>query len=92
MKQSIFQQVYRRLLGHPIARWVVVIGSLVYLISPLDIVPDVIPIFGWVDDGVLATLLATGVVEIVLEQRRARKNQGADQNAPTLGSDDPTDA
>lgn len=88
MKQSIFQRVYRRLLGHPIARWFIILGSIAYLLSPIDISPDVIPILGWVDDGVLAALLATGLTEVVLERRRHLKAQRAaaddDDSTPTL--------
>ncbi len=29
----------------------------VYIISPVDIVPDVLPILGWLDDGVVSILL-----------------------------------
>ena len=29
----------------------------VYIISPVDLVPDVIPILGWIDDGVVSILL-----------------------------------
>lgn len=76
-KQSIFRRIYRLLLGHPIARWFVILGSIIYLISPVDISPDVVPIVGWIDDGVIATFLATGLVEIVLERRRNQKAQKA---------------
>jgi uncharacterized membrane protein YkvA (DUF1232 family) len=31
--------------------------SVVYIISPVDLVPDVIPILGWIDDGVVSILL-----------------------------------
>jgi uncharacterized membrane protein YkvA (DUF1232 family) len=31
--------------------------SVVYIISPVDLVPDVIPILGWIDDGVISILL-----------------------------------
>lgn len=75
----MFQKVYRALLRHPIARWVVILGSLVYLISPVDISPDVVPIIGWVDDGVIATLMAAGITELVLERRRDAKARKADQ-------------
>lgn len=84
MKQSLFQRVYRSLLGHPVARWFVILGSIVYLISPLDISPDVFPIIGWIDDGLLATLLATGITEMVLERRRNAKAQKA--QAKSTGS------
>ncbi len=29
----------------------------VYIISPVDLVPDVLPILGWLDDGVVSILL-----------------------------------
>jgi uncharacterized membrane protein YkvA (DUF1232 family) len=29
----------------------------VYIISPVDLIPDVIPILGWIDDGVVTLLL-----------------------------------
>ena len=31
--------------------------AVVYIISPIDLVPDVIPILGWLDDGVISILL-----------------------------------
>lgn len=36
---------------------VVMIVSLIYIISPIDIVPDFILFFGWIDDGVVLYLL-----------------------------------
>lgn len=78
----MFQRLYRALLGHPVARWVVILGSLLYLISPIDLSPDVIPILGWVDDGVIATLMAAGITEVVLDRRRqvkARREQREQQ-------------
>jgi uncharacterized membrane protein YkvA (DUF1232 family) len=80
---AMFKRVYRALLGHPVARWVVILGSLIYLISPVDISPDVVPIVGWVDDGVLATLMAAGITEVVLERRRQVKAQRAEKRTGT---------
>ncbi|MEM6521455.1 MAG: DUF1232 domain-containing protein [Cyanobacteria bacterium P01_C01_bin.70] len=82
----------KRLFGVPIAkwlrnllrnskyRWLVILGSLVYLVSPLDISPDVFPIVGWIDDGLLATLVATELTQIVLDRRR-KSIQAAEQKA-----------
>ena len=84
MKQSFVPQIYRRLLGNPVTRWVVVLGAIAYLLSPIDFSPDVIPILGWVDDGVLAALLATGLTEMLLERRRnlkAQKTETSEQGA-----------
>ncbi|MGF1521484.1 MAG: YkvA family protein [Leptolyngbyaceae cyanobacterium] len=85
VKQSLFRRLYRSLLGHPVARWFVILGSIAYLLSPLDISPDVFPIVGWIDDGLLATLVVTGLTEIVLERRRDLKAQKAERK--TAGPD-----
>jgi uncharacterized membrane protein YkvA (DUF1232 family) len=39
-----------------IAKLVALLAA-VYIISPVDLVPDVIPILGWIDDGVVSILL-----------------------------------
>ncbi|MEM6837226.1 MAG: YkvA family protein [Cyanobacteria bacterium P01_C01_bin.120] len=70
---------FRRLLRNSKYRWLVILGSLVYLVSPLDIAPDVFPIIGWIDDGLLATLVATELTQIVLDRRR-KGAQAAEQN------------
>ncbi|NEO28732.1 MAG: DUF1232 domain-containing protein [Kamptonema sp. SIO4C4] len=57
---------YRNALQNPQSRWWVILGSLVYLISPIDIAPDLIPFAGQVDDIVLLTLLLTEVSQMVL--------------------------
>ena len=88
MKQSFFQRIYRSILGnpvrwllkHPLGRWFVVIGSIVYLLSPVDIIPD-FPIVGWIDDGLLATLVTTELTGVLLERRRHLKAQKAKAEA-----------
>ena len=41
-------------------RWVVAfVVAVIYFISPIDLIPDLIPILGWTDDvGVCMALLA----------------------------------
>ena len=40
------------------AKWkqiIIVLLAFIYVVSPLDLIPDFIPVFGWLDDlGVLA--------------------------------------
>ena len=50
--QSVYNW-YRDLLRNPKYRWWVIGASVVYIVSPLDISPDVFPIVGWLDDGIL---------------------------------------
>ena len=33
-----------------------------YLLNPLDIIPDVIPVLGWVDDMILVPLMVSWIV------------------------------
>jgi uncharacterized membrane protein YkvA (DUF1232 family) len=51
--------LFRRLLGDPRVEWwrkAVLIAAIVYLASPIDIVPDFIPIAGQVDDVIVMAL------------------------------------
>lgn len=64
---------YRDTLRHPKYRWWMVIGTLVYLISPIDIAPDFIPIVGQIDDVMIATLLVTEVSQLFLEKFKSRQ-------------------
>jgi uncharacterized membrane protein YkvA (DUF1232 family) len=41
------------------ADFVLIIAALLYLISPIDLVPDFIPVIGWLDDIGVASLVLT---------------------------------
>ncbi|NEO86823.1 MAG: DUF1232 domain-containing protein [Spirulina sp. SIO3F2] len=64
---------YRNTLRNPKYRWWVILGSVVYILSPFDIAPDFIPLVGQVDDFMILTLLLTEVSQIVLEFARNRQ-------------------
>lgn len=68
---------YRLILRNPKYRTFVSIGGLIYLLSPLDLATDFIPLAGWIDNGVIATLLVTEVAQILLEQRQLHKSKTA---------------
>lgn len=64
---SIISSLYRTVLRNPKYRWPVILGSLLYLISPFDISPDFIPILGQIDDVALLFLFVGGISELLTE-------------------------
>jgi uncharacterized membrane protein YkvA (DUF1232 family) len=74
MKKGLFGQPildgYRQLVRNSKYRWVVLLGTLVYLVSPIDISPDVFPVVGWIDDGLIATIAITEVTQLMLDRKR----------------------
>lgn len=71
---------YRETLRNPKYRWWIIGGSLLYLLSPIDISPDVFPVIGWIDDGIIATLLVTEVSSLLLDKLKAGKPNPTDTN------------
>ena len=72
---------YRSAIRHPQYRWWVMLGTVIYLISPIDIAPDFIPVLGQVDDVLLAGLLFTELSQMAigkLQTRQDSKNAAAD--------------
>jgi uncharacterized membrane protein YkvA (DUF1232 family) len=78
---------YRNLLRNPKYRWWVVLGTIVYLVSPLDIAPDFLPIIGEIDDVLLLTLLVSELSGLVVEQWRERKANVVDTGTPDTTQD-----
>jgi uncharacterized membrane protein YkvA (DUF1232 family) len=73
---SLFQTLqsyYRQGIRHKKYRWLIILGTLAYLASPVDLAPDLIPGLGWVDDGILVTLLVTEVSQLLVEQLKTRR-------------------
>ena len=61
-------QGYRRLLTHPQYGIWVFLGSLLYLISPIDISPDLITFVGQIDDVALIMLMVSAASQWVSQQ------------------------
>ncbi|MBW4471605.1 MAG: DUF1232 domain-containing protein [Stenomitos rutilans HA7619-LM2] len=66
---------YRQLVANPKYRWWIIAGTLMYVLSPFDVLPDFIPFLGEIDDAVLVTLVATEVSQLLLDRIKASKNQ-----------------
>jgi uncharacterized membrane protein YkvA (DUF1232 family) len=72
---------YRKLIRESKYRWLIILGSALYILSPIDISPDFLPIVGWIDDGVVLTLLMTEVSAILLEKVKAKKDGTVDSDS-----------
>ncbi len=59
---------YYQLIRSPRYRGWVILGSLLYLVSPLDLSPDLIPLVGQLDDVVIMTLLFSEVFRVVISR------------------------
>ena len=66
---------YRSTIRNPKYRWWIILGTLVYLISPFDLAPDFIPIAGALDDFVVLSLLVTEVSQLIMDKYQSSKNQ-----------------
>lgn len=82
MKRSFIRAftswIYNALRGvirNPKYRWWAIAGSLIYLLNPFDIAPDALPIVGWIDDGLLATIVVAEVSQIMSERLKAQRNK-----------------
>ncbi|MEO6013435.1 MAG: YkvA family protein [Devosia sp.] len=51
-----------------------------YLISPIDFIPDFIPILGWVDDIVVIPLMVSWIVTMLPRRAEARSTRDNGSN------------
>lgn len=77
-----FVNWYQNLIRNSKYRWVILFGTLVYLVSPLDISPDVFPVIGWIDDGLIATIAITEITQILLDRKRNLSQKVEQQSEP----------
>ena len=76
MKQPISRAIhnlYQKGLQHTKYRWFIILGTLLYFVSPLDISPDVLPFIGWLDDGIIASLLISEVSQLIMQKIGQKK-------------------
>jgi len=70
-----FYAWYKGAIRHPKWRWAVILGTAFYLISPIDISPDIIPVVGWLDDGVLAALLVSELSSLAMDYFKGKSEE-----------------
>lgn len=68
-----FYNWYRGAIRNPKYRWLVILGTALYLVSPVDLLPDVIPVIGVIDDGIIAALLLTELSSLAIGYLKTRR-------------------
>ncbi|HIK55316.1 MAG TPA: DUF1232 domain-containing protein [Synechococcales cyanobacterium M55_K2018_004] len=71
---------YRSTIRNPKYRWWIILGTLAYLISPIDIAPDFIPLIGQLDDALMITILFTELSQMLIERVKSKKVRTAQVN------------
>ncbi|MDX2215277.1 MAG: YkvA family protein [Oculatellaceae cyanobacterium bins.114] len=85
---------YRQTIRNPKYRWWIILATAAYLISPIDIAPDFIPIIGQIDDVVLITLLVSEISQLLIDRVKTGKDQSVPSSEPVnqaATSADPVD-
>ena len=62
--KSLFKWYSSGLLN-PRYRWWILLGTLIYILSPIDLSPDLLPFAGQIDDVVLIAMLVSGLSQLL---------------------------
>lgn len=76
-----FYNWYRNTIRNPKYRWWLILGTFLYLFSPIDIAPDFLPVLGWIDDAVVMTLLVSEVSQLLVDQVKLRQSQNSNSTS-----------
>jgi uncharacterized membrane protein YkvA (DUF1232 family) len=52
----------------------IIIGAILYVVSPIDAIPDVIPVLGWIDDMSILGFALTKVQSVIKEYVTSKEN------------------
>ncbi|MBE9094897.1 YkvA family protein [Tychonema sp. LEGE 07203] len=74
--QSVYNW-YRDTLRNPKYRWWIILGTLAYLVSPIDIAPDFLPVVGQIDDLAIAVLLISELSQMATDYFKSRQTETA---------------
>lgn len=86
-----FTDWYRKLIRDSKYRWLIIAGTLLYLLSPIDLLPDMIPIVGQIDDVLILTLLVSEVSQLLIERVKIAKSKSSETVADQTTSREPVE-
>lgn len=85
-----FYDWYRNIIRNSKYRWLIILGTVAYLFSPIDILPDFVPLLGQIDDTVVLGLLVAEVSSMLMDRLKAQKS-GSTETMPGTPSTDAVD-
>ena len=68
---------YRNVIRNPKYRWWIILGTIAYILSPIDILPDFVPFLGQIDDAVILTVLVSEVSQLLFARAKSGKSTDA---------------
>lgn len=69
---------YRNAIRNPKYRNWIILGTLIYVLSPFDISPDFFPLAGQIDDFLLLSIMLTEVSQMIISSVKNRKDSYAE--------------
>ncbi|TAG92612.1 MAG: DUF1232 domain-containing protein [Oscillatoriales cyanobacterium] len=86
--QSVYNW-YRDTIRNPKYRWWIILGTMAYLVSPIDIAPDFLPVIGQIDDVAIAVLLISEISQMSIDYFKSRQTQ---TNSASEATSSPSEA
>ena len=83
--QSLYNW-YRDTIRNPKYRWWIILGTMAYLVSPIDIAPDFLPVIGQIDDVAIAVLLISEISQMSIDYFKSRQTQTNSTSEATGGT------
>ncbi len=81
-RSGIGRLVMRLMLDRRVSVWskLIIPGGLIYILSPIDFMPDIIPILGWLDD-IVAIILTLALFLLSIPSDVLRENLGGGRSS-----------
>lgn len=74
---SLIKSYYNKeYLDPPVGTIIAVIAALLYFLAPIDVIPDIVPAIGYIDDGIVITVCLKLVGSDVKEYLEWRESNG----------------
>jgi len=72
--QAIYN-LYSNAIRNPKYRNWIIIGTLIYVLSPIDLSPDIFPLAGQIDDFLLLSIMAIEVTQMVFNSQKKEEEE-----------------